>query len=352
LTNRETEQSAERWSQPTAPGHGTGQQPTAIGTITAGGQPGAGPAPARDATVQRRWPRARRQPDYQRRARRLFLAPLSVVLGAVTIVPFVVALGLSLTNANPLNHSTKFVGLGNYGSLATDGSFGSAVLITIVFTAVTVAIELGLGIAVAVALNRLRRGGALLRTLLLIPMAAAPIAVMYDWQLMLNAMSGVINYVLGIVGLPQPNWLGSPHFALPTLISIDVWEWTPFIMVIIVGGLSAIPGEVYEAAKVDGAAGLQQFLRITLPLLRPYIMVAVLFRAIDALKTFDSIQVLTSGGPGTSTTSINYYAFRSAINNLQFGRGTAAAMCLLVIAMLLSKLLISRLREQRATRAG
>jgi len=325
--------------------------PETLDTLVTGGGPGITPAPAGDAGVQRRRRTARRR-DPQRRARRLFLAPLTVVLAVVTIVPFLVALGLSLTNANPLNHSTKFVGLGNYGSLVEDGSFRSAVLITIIFTVVAVAVELGLGIAVAVALNSLRRGGSVLRTLLLIPMAAAPIAVMYDWQLMLNALSGVINYVLSLVGLPQPDWLGSNSFALPALIAIDVWEWTPFIMVIIVGGLSAIPQEIYEAAKVDGAAGLQQFMRITLPLLKPYIMVAVLFRSIDALKTFDSIQVLTSGGPGTSTTTVNYYAFREAINNLEFGRGTAAAICLLIIAIVLSKLLISRLRQQRVTRAG
>lgn len=291
-------------------------------------------------------------PDYQRRSRRRFLIPLTVVLAVVTIVPFLYAVWLSLTDASPLQRSERFVGLHNYGSLVSKGSFWHAVLITLIFTIVAVGLELGIGVIVGYGLHRVKRGGSALRTLFLLPMAAAPIAVMYDWQLILNATSGVANYVIGSLGMPQPDWLGSPHAALISLIIIDVWEWTPFILVIVAGGLSSIPDEVYEAARVDGASGLQQLWRITVPLLRPYIMVACLFRVIDALKTFDSIQVLTSGGPGTSTTTLNYYSFQQAINNLQFGQGVATALILLLIALLLTKLLIARLQQPRGRVAG
>lgn len=285
--------------------------------------------------------------DYQRHARRGFLMPLTLVLGVVTIAPFLYALWLSLTNSSPLQHRTSFIGVKNYETLLSSSSFWQAALTTVIFTAVAVAVELALAIGVGYALHRLKRGSSALRTLFILPMAAAPIAVMYDWQLIFNALSGVANFLLGKVGLPQPDWLGSAHMALPSLMIIDIWEWTPFILVIIVGGLSSIPEEIYEAAQVDGASALQQMWRITVPLLRPYIMVACLFRVIDALKTFDSIQVLTSGGPGTATTTLNYYSFQQAINNLQFGTGTATALILLVIALVLTKFLLARLERSR-----
>jgi len=304
---------------------------------------GSGPA----GTDARQGSPTRQPVDYQRRARRGFLLPLTLVLGVVTIAPFLYAVWLSLTDASPLQHGTHFTGIKNYETLVTSSSFWQAALTTIIFTVVAVAVELTLAILVGYALHRLRRGGSALRTLFILPMAAAPIAVMYDWQLIFNALSGVANYLLGKVGLPQPDWLGSAHMALPSLMIIDIWQWTPFILVIIVGGLSSIPDEIYEAAQVDGASALQQMWRITVPLLRPYIMVACLFRVIDALKTFDSIQVLTSGGPGTATTTLNYYSFQQAINNLQFGPGTATALILLVIALLLTKFLLGRLEKSR-----
>jgi multiple sugar transport system permease protein len=286
-------------------------------------------------------------PDHNARARRAFLAPLTIVLVAVTVFPFAYALGLSLTNADPVFPGVSFIGLGNYTSIFSDPAFWSSVVTTLVFTAIAVTVELGLGTLIGLALSRVRRGSGLLRTAFMLPLAAAPIAVMYDWQVMLNPTYGVIDYLLGLLHLPQPDWFGSGHLALGSLIGIDVWEFTPFIIIIIAGGIASIPQEVYEAADVDGASGFRRFWYVTLPLLRPYLLVALLFRLIDALKVFDSIQVLTSGGPGTSTTTLNYYVFRDAITYLQFGRGTAAALVLLLIALLLTKVLLRSLRKER-----
>jgi multiple sugar transport system permease protein len=217
----------------------------------------------------------------------------------------------------------------------------------LVFTAIAVSVELGLGAAIGIAVSRIGRGGALLRTLFIIPLASAPIAIIYDWQLMLNPTYGVIDYLLGLLHLPQPDWLGTGHLALGSLIGIDIWEFTPFIIVIIAGGVASIPLEVYEAADVDGASGFRRFWYVTLPFLRPYLLLALLFRTIDALKVFDSVAVLTSGGPGTATTTLNYYAFRDAITYLEFGRGTAAALVLLVIALILTNILLRSLRRSR-----
>jgi multiple sugar transport system permease protein len=206
---------------------------------------------------------------------------------------------------------------------------------------------MGIGTAIGMAVSRLGRGGTLLRTLFIIPLASAPVAIMYDWQQMLNPTYGVIDYILGLMHLPQPDWLGTAHTALGSLVGIDVWQFTPLIIVIIAGGVASIPLEVYEAADVDGASGLRRFWYVTLPFLRPYLLIALLFRTIDALKVFDSIAVLTSGGPGTGTTTLNYYAYRASVEYLEFGRGTAAALVLLVIAIILTNILLHGLRRSR-----
>ena len=285
--------------------------------------------------------------DKQRRARRAFLAPLTIVLAVVTIAPFLYALGLSFTNADPLHPGVRFIGLGNYHVLFSDPQFWSAVVTTLVFTGVAVTVELALGTAIGIGLSHVRRGANFLRTLFIIPLASAPIAIIYDWQLLLNPIYGAINYMLGVVHLPQPDWFGTGHAALVSLIGIDVWEFTPFIIVIIAGGIASIPLDVYEAAAVDGASGLRRFRYLTFAFLRPYLLVALLFRTIDALKVFDSVAVLTAGGPGTATTTLNYYAFRDAITYLEFGRGTAAALLLLVIALILTNVLLRGLRRAR-----
>lgn len=282
-----------------------------------------------------------------RRTRRLFLAPLTILLLGLTILPFVYSAVISLTDKSSLNATTRFIGLRNYITLFQDTQFWSSIKVTVIFTICAVAIELAIGLGIAVALTRISRGSSLLRALFLLPMAAAPIATLFNWRVMLNASYGVIDYVAGVLGLPQPDWTGSSA-ALPTLIIVDIWQWTPFMLIILAGGLASVSHDVYEASAVDGASGWSSFRYITLPLLRPYIAVAVLFRSIDALKTFDSVQILTSGGPGSSTTTLNYYIFQQGISYLNFGRAAAASMVLLVIAILLARALLKSLKKEGA----
>jgi multiple sugar transport system permease protein len=307
------------------------------------------PAPP-ETGAQGRGRRAKGAADGRReliRTRRLFLVPLTLVLGLLTVVPFVYSLVISLTDKSS-SGSTSFIGIDNYIDLLTDDEWWDAARVTAIFTFSVVAIEFIVAMVVAVALHRITRGAPLLRALFLLPMAMAPVAALFNWRLMLNASSGVINYLLGAVGLPQPDWTGQSTTALTTLVMVDVWQWTPFILVILVGGLSAVPDDVYEAAAVDGAGAWQTFRHITLPMLKPFILVALLFRTIDALKTFDSIQILTGGGPGSSTTTLNFYAFREGISFLNFGRSAAAATLLLILAIGLSRLLLHWLKEEEA----
>jgi multiple sugar transport system permease protein len=306
------------------------------------------PSPAGQAAASGPLARSFRHDQDARRAlaRRAFLAPLTIVLLALTVAPFVYNLAISLTDKASTSRHTKFIGLDNFGSLFSDSQFWSSIRITAIFTVVAVAIELALAMAMAVALSRVRAGTTLLRALFLLPLAAAPVASLFNWRMLLNMSYGVVNYLLGEIGLPQPNWTGRPVDALATLIMVDVWQWTPFVMIILAGGLASVPTDIYESSAVDGAGGWDTFRYITLPMLRPYIAVAVLFRSIDALKTFDSVQILTSGGPGTATTMLNYYIFREGISYLNFGRAAAAATVLLVVAILLARTLLGALKSR------
>lgn len=279
----------------------------------------------------------RRPASEQTRTRRAMLAPLVIFLLLVTIYPTLFALFTSLTSTNAAGE-TSF-GLGNYAALVMDPMFRQAVLVTLIFTVVAVSLELALGLLTALVLFDLRGENKLVRALLLLPMAATPVAVLFGWKVILDPSLGVINWFIGdVLGLPRPDWLGSPSMALGTLIGVDVWQWTPFVMIILFGGLTAVSSEAIEASMIDGTSWWQRVRHVILPALRPYIIVAVLFRGVDALKTFDSIQVLTGGGPGASTTTLNVFSFRQGIQFLDFGTGSAAALILLAIAMIFGKL--------------
>lgn len=297
-------------------------------------------APPPTRIAQRRGaprPASRSTAAVQSRVRRAMLAPLVVFLLLVTIYPTVFAVATSLTGT-AADGSTSF-GFGNYVDLALDPTFQQAVGVTILFTVVAVSLELALGLLTALVLFDLRGENKLVRALLLLPMAATPVAVLFGWKVILDPSLGVLNWIIGdVLGLPRPDWLGSPAMALGTLIGVDVWQWTPFVMIILFGGLTAVSGEAIEASLLDGAGWWQRVRYVILPALRPYLVVAVLFRGVDALKTFDSIQVLTGGGPGTATTTLNVFAFKQGVQFLDFGAGSAAALILLAIAMIFGKL--------------
>jgi multiple sugar transport system permease protein len=272
----------------------------------------------------------------------LMLAPAVALLFAFTIVPFAVSVWLSLTDYMLARPPAAFVGLRNYVELLVSKEFWTAFCISVVFTSVTTAVETGVGVAVAVLLAGAGRSVGLLRTLYIAPLAVTPIAAIFTFRMMYNPGSGIFNYILRLLHVAPQNWLGTPGTALVSLMIVDAWQWTPFIVLVVAGGLASLPAEPFEAAWIDGASAWQIFRFVTLPLLTPFLVIAVLFRAIDAFKTFDLIYVLTGGGPGTSTTTLNVYAFKQAIEFTELGRGSAIAIIVMILITIASQVVLRR----------
>jgi multiple sugar transport system permease protein len=244
--------------------------------------------------------------------------------------------------------SRRFIGWGNYQKLLSDAHFWQSVRFTLLFVVVSVSLETVLGMIFALVLNERFRLRGIARTTLLIPWAI-PIAVSARiWQLLYNYDYGVFNFLVVKLGisLTPINWLGSSPGAFISLVLADVWKTTPFITLILLAGLVIIPQEVYRQAMVDGTNFYQRFFRITLPLLKPVLVVALLFRTIDAVRIFDLVYVLTGGGPGGSTSSLSLYAYKFLLAG-DFGYGSAVSVIIFIVAAGLSILYIrlGRFRE-------
>ena len=266
----------------------------------------------------------------------LFNLPLILLVAAFILIPVGGTLLTSL-HRDVTFLPERFTGLQNYLRLMTDVHFWHSLGFTLRFVLVSVALELVFGLAFALLLNESMPGRGLLRVVLLVPWAI-PLAVSARvWELVYNFDFGLLNALLQGIGLTQGpiNWLGSPAGAFAALVISDVWKTTPFMTVILLAGLAAIPGDLYRQAMVDGTHFLQRFGHITLPLLRPVVAVALLFRTIDAVRIFDLIYVLTGGGPGGATTSISLYAFRYYVSG-DFGYGSAVSLVVFLLAGLLA----------------
>jgi multiple sugar transport system permease protein len=208
-----------------------------------------------------------------------------------------------------------------------------------------VTLEILIGFGLAMLLNNRRLVGRDLYLLvLLIPMLMPPITVGLIWRLLLHPELGIINYFLGLGGLPQPSWLGDPRLAMVTIIIVDIWHETSFVILILLAGLTSLPDELYEAAMIDGASGRQQFRYLTLPLMMPTLLVATLIRLIAALKTYDLVYILTRGGPGISTETVSYYIYRVAFVFLDMGTSAAMSFLLLILIVILTLVLMRVMR--------
>ncbi len=251
-----------------------------------------------------------------------FIVPAALVLLFVTIYPLVYVFWLSLHRKHLIFQISRFSGLENYLFLLQDERFLRALWNTIYFTVVSVGLELTLGLLFALVLQGAFATRGVVRALVLLPWALPTVVSARMWEWMYNTDFGIINYLLGV----DVNWLGSPFWALNAAIVMDVWKTTPFVALILMAGLQVIPRELYQSAMVDGAGSLYIFLRITLPMLKPVILVALLFRTIDAFRVFDAIYVLTGGGPANTTETLSIYAYKVLFQTLQFGYGSAIAM--------------------------
>ncbi len=277
-----------------------------------------------------------------RHAHWLFPAPAVLLVLAIIFYPIAYTVWMSLQEwfASSLVRP-RFVGLANYETiLVGDARFREAVVRTVWFTVLVLAAETVLGVAMALLFNREFWGRGLLRTLAILPMVATPTAIGLVFVMMYHPTLGVANYLLTVIGLPPFKWTYSSQTALYALALVDVWQWTPLIMLIALAGLASLPREPYEAAHIDGASPLQAFWHITLPLLRPAIVVAMLFRAIDALKTFDIIYIITQGGPANSTETINILLFSQAFSYFNMGYASSMAVALFAVVMGASLILI------------
>jgi multiple sugar transport system permease protein len=275
----------------------------------------------------------------RRRSYYLFIVPALLVVGAVIVFPWLYTLWMSAFDWT-IGSTAHYVGLGNYRMLFTNQRFGEAVLHTFYFTALAVAAPLVLGTAAAMIFHREFPFRGVLRGVFVMPMMATPVAVALVWTMMFHPQQGVLNYLLSLVGLPPSLWVYSPTLVIPSLVLVEVWHWTPLVMLIVLGGLAALPTEPYESARLDGASEWQLFRYVTLPLVAPFIVVAAVIRTIDALKTFDTIYVITGGGPGTASETINLYLYLQAFAFYNIGTASAVVVVFFVIVLALALLLL------------
>jgi multiple sugar transport system permease protein len=272
----------------------------------------------------------------ERAARRrgaVYLAPALIALGALTVYPGVWVLWLSLQRRIPIFGVEHFEGLGNYAFLLVDPRFWSALRVTLVFAIVSVGLEVLLGLGVALVLWAQQLGRRLALGLLLLAWALPGVVTAKVFEWLYHPAAGLVNFALG--GW-QLNWLGDPSLALPGLIMADVWRTMPFVALLCYARLLGIPGELYEAAQVDGADRRALFRLITLPMLRNILLVAALFRTLDALRAFDLMFVLTRGGPAGTTETLTVYAYRSLFQTLQLGFGSAVGVVVFGLVMLVA----------------
>ena len=245
------------------------------------------------------------------------------------------------------------MGFGNFIAVLKNQRFWHSLEVTAAFALVSVPLQLVCGLLLALLLDGLSRGRELYASILLIPMMLAPVVVGFSWNLFLNPVYGPLNAALVGLGLAPPAWAQSPTFALPTLVVVDTWQWTPLVMVVLLAGLRSIPQRVYEAARVDGSSAWQTFLHVVLPMLAPYLTVAFVLRFIDSFKVFDIIYTLTRGGPGTLTQNLAYYTYDLGFGRFEFGRAGALSLVQLVLLSLgTTAILKLSARRDRPAQAG
>ena len=275
----------------------------------------------------------------RRRTYYLFIIPSLVVIGAVIIFPWLFTVYMSAFDWK-IGSAAHFVGFENYTNLVSNRRFLESVVRTFYFTALAVIAPVILGTIAALIFHREFPFRGVLRGVFIMPMMATPVSIALVWTMMFHPQQGVLNYLLSVIGLPPSLWVYSPTLVIPSLVMVEVWHWTPLVMLIVLGGLAALPLEPYESAKLDGATEWQLFRHITLPLVAPFMLVAVVIRTIDALKAFDTIYVITSGGPGTASETINLYLYLQAFAFYNIGNASAVVVIFFIIVLALAMTLL------------
>ncbi len=276
----------------------------------------------------------------------LLIAPTIVLLLVLTIYPLVFAVTASLQTVNVRTGAQSFVGLGNFAAIFADPLFWNALRNTAIYTGVGVTVEFVLGLALALILTEKFIARNVFRTIFLAPMMLPPIVAAIIFKIIYMQQYGVANWLLSLVGIKGMLWEAGPQTALFSLILVDIWEWTPFMFLILLAGLQAIPTEPYEAARVDGATWFQELRHITFPLLTPAVLIAVLLRLMDTLRIFDQVFVMTGGGPANATETLSLYIYQVGFRFFNVGYATAMSFILLILTTVISNIFISRLQAE------
>lgn len=272
------------------------------------------------------------------------LTPTLIVLLVMTAYPLIFTFVYSFTDYNYLKgtENASFVLFDNYVSLFKNGYFQQAVWNTIKFTILAVVLEMALGLLIAVFVNSLKRGQKIMRTLLLLPYLLPAVTVALSWRMMLSANYGIINQFLKGLGLPVFNWFMDTKTTFGTILLIDVWQNVPFVFLLLYASLQSVSENQYEAARIDGAGFFQQFWYITLPNIKGSLALCALLRTIDTFRLFEKVNVLTGGGPAGTTTTITQFLYTYGIKSLDFGFGSAGAIVMTLLVLILSSFYIKR----------
>lgn len=261
------------------------------------------------------------------------IAPALLYLAIFSIFPLIYSLGISFFEFDRVAGKWNFLGLENYKSIIIDPVFWKASLNTIIMTGSALLVEVLVGVSLAIFFGQKLRGAKFVRALLIIPMILNPVVVGLMWRALLNPQWGLFNWGLGLIGFDNPPiWLSDPKWTMWTLIFVDAWQWTPFIFVVAFARYQALPHDVFESARVDGASPRKIIRYITLPLLSSAIVFAAIFRGIDSFRTFDLVYGLTFGGPGRATTTLAFYSFENGFVYFRYGFASALAYVMVILA--------------------
>lgn len=274
----------------------------------------------------------------------MYVVPSLLIITVVTVFPLLYTFFLSFQSydlARP--NDNAFVGLSNYKEMVSEPLVTSAIWNTIIYTVLSVTLSLIIGLALAMLVKEIRKGKSILRTLFFMPMLLAPVVVGVMWRFLFNYELGIVNHILTVIGFEKVDWLGTPSLAMFSIIFVDVWQWTPYVFLVLLAGLESLPQEPFEAAEIDGASKVQTFRFLTIPYIMPLILIATIFRVTWAFRGFDSIYTLTQGGPGTSTETLAMSVWRLAFVRLDVGLASAVSVVMFVILTLFSLILLRQM---------
>ncbi len=278
-----------------------------------------------------------------RRQAWVYPAPAVIVLFLIVVLPIGFNLYLAFTKWTVGLGQPRFIGLDNFIELFSDARVWNGIKVMVFFSGLSLFLEIVLGLLIAIYFNREFRGSEAVQAIYILPFAATPVAVALIWRVMLNPEIGVLNYLLRSIGLSGSLWVSSEHTAVLSLVMVDVWKWTPMITLIVLAGLKSLPPDPYEAARIDGAGALQIFWYITLPLIRPVLIAALMLRSLDNLKEFDMIYTITQGGPGIATETLYLYSYQVGFGFFKAGYGSAL-MVLVFMIVLVFNVVMNRMR--------